>query len=287
MAEIIDGRELAKQVNAQTSQRIKRLAQRGVQPGIADILVGNDPASRIYSRTKRRNAEKMGIKFMIAQFPENATEEELLKTIEQFNRDDTINAILVQAPLPDHLDQTHLINAIDPRKDVDGFHPVNVGKLYNKQAGNYPVACTPRGIMKMLEHYNVDLPGKNVVIVGRSILVGRPLQALMINATATVTIAGRHTQHLSDLTRSADILVVAAGHPQMIGAEDVKPGAVVIDVGINRNAKGKLVGDVDFDAVRPLARLITPVPGGVGPMTVASMLSQSVDLAEWKINGEE
>lgn len=287
MAEIINGRELAKQVNQNTSLRITKLAQRGVQPGIADILVGNDPASRIYSRTKRRKAEQMGIKFMIAQFPESATEQELMRTIEQFNKDDTINAILVQAPLPAHLDQVHLINAIDPQKDVDGFHPINVGKLYNKQPGNYPVACTPRGIMKMLEHYDVDLPGKNVVIVGRSILVGRPLQSLMINANATVTIAGRHTKNLSALTRTADILVVAAGQAKMISANDVKPGAVVIDVGINRTAEGKLIGDVDFDAVKKVASLITPVPGGVGPMTVASMLAQSVDLTEWKINGEE
>lgn len=287
MAEIINGRELAKQVNQNTSLRIAKLAQRGVQPGIADILVGNDPASRIYSRTKRRKAEQMGIKFMIAQFPESATEQELMRTIEQFNKDETINAILVQAPLPDHLDQVHLINAIDPQKDVDGFHPINVGKLYNKQPGNYPVACTPRGIMKMLEHYDVDLPGKNVVIVGRSILVGRPLQSLMINANVTVTIAGRHTKNLSALTRTADILIVAAGQAKMIGANDVKPGAVVIDVGINRTAEGKLIGDVDFDAVKKVASLITPVPGGVGPMTVASMLAQSVDLTEWKINGEE
>lgn len=287
MAEIIDGRELAKQVNKNTSLRIARLAQRGIQPGIADILVGNDPASRIYSRTKRRKAEQMGIKFMIAQFPESATEQELMRTIEQFNKDETINAILVQAPLPDHLNQVNLINAIDPQKDVDGFHPVNVGKLYNKQPGNYPVACTPRGIMKMLEHYDVDLPGKNVVIVGRSILVGRPLQSLMINANATVTIAGRHTKNLSALTRTADILVVAAGQAKMISKKDVKPGAVVIDVGINRTSAGKLIGDVDFDAVKDVASLITPVPGGVGPMTVASMLSQSVDMTEWKINGEE
>ncbi|MGN1279579.1 MAG: bifunctional 5,10-methylenetetrahydrofolate dehydrogenase/5,10-methenyltetrahydrofolate cyclohydrolase, partial [Limosilactobacillus sp.] len=196
--------------------------------------------------------------------------------------DDTIDAILVQEPLPKQLDGRAITNAILPAKDVDGLHPVNLGKLYANQPGNYPVACTPRGIMTMLDHHHVELAGKNATIVGRSILVGKPMAALLNNANATTTLASRHTQDLAAATRQADILVVAAGCPHLIKAADVKPGAVVIDVGINRLPSGKLAGDVDFEHVQDVASLITPVPGGVGPMTIASLMQQTVDLAEWR-----
>ena len=219
--------------------------------------------------------------------PASTTQAELVQAVEHLNSDPSIHAILVQEPLPNHLDDTAIVNLIDPLKDVDGFHPINVGKLYNNVQGNYPVACTPRGIMTMLHHYHVPLASQDVVIVGRSTLVSRPLQALLINEDATVTITGRRTKDLAKRTREADILVVAAGVPNLIKADAVKPGATVIDVGINRLDDGTIVGDVDFESVKEVAGMITPVPGGVGPMTIASLMEQTVDLAEWsaEING--
>ena len=221
------------------------------------------------------------------QLPASTTQAELVQAVEHLNSDPSIHAILVQEPLPNHLDDTAIVNLIDPLKDVDGFHPINVGKLYNNVQGNYPVACTPRGIMTMLRHCHVPLASQDVVIVGRSTLVSRPLQALLINEDATVTITGRRTKDLAKRTREADILVVAAGVPNLIKADAVKPGATVIDVGINRLDDGTIVGDVDFESVKEVAGMITPVPGGVGPMTIASLMEQTVDLAEWsaEING--
>lgn len=279
---IINGRQLAKELNKESRQRIANLHNQGIQPSIAVILVGDDPASKIYTRNKHRLAIKLGIRSLQYHFPADIDQNAVLKQIDQLNRDDDVDAILVQEPLPDHLNSERIINAIDPQKDVDGLHPLNLGRLYAKQDGNYPVACTPRGIIWMLCQYQVSLTGANVVIVGRSTLVGKPLLALLNNRNATVTFVGRHTRHFSEVTSKADILIVATGVPKLVRAKDVKSGAVVIDVGINRLATGKLVGDVDFDTVAPKASLITPVPGGVGPLTIASLISQSIDLACWR-----
>ncbi|WP_242361359.1 bifunctional 5,10-methylenetetrahydrofolate dehydrogenase/5,10-methenyltetrahydrofolate cyclohydrolase [Limosilactobacillus antri] len=287
MAILIDGKKLAKQVNQQTTARAAGLIKKGVKPGIAVVLVGDDPASQIYTRNKHRLAVKMGLKSDLYRFPTDVKQSTVLGTIKELNNDDSIDAIIVQEPLPDHLDAVAITNAISPAKDVDGLHPANLGKLFSNQPGHYPVACTPRGIMRIFSYYQVPLTGANAVIVGRSILVGKPLLALLANANATVTIAGRHTTNLRELTSQADILIVATGIAHFIGKDDVKPGAVVIDVGMDRLPSGKLTGDVDFAAVEPVAKMITPVPGGVGPMTIASLMEQTVDLAEWRRNGQK
>lgn len=282
MVELIDGKQLAKQLNEETATRVAALKKRGITPGIAVILVGDDPASAIYTRNKHRKAEKLGMKSVLKTFPADASQEEVMACVQELNNDPSIHAILVQSPLPKHFDEKALDNAIVPEKDVDGFHPYNVGRLYNDDPDKrYPVSCTPRGVLKMLDHYNVDLDGKDVVVMGRSILVGKPMQSLLQNRNATVTMLSAHTKDEEFYMRHADILIVAIGHPQFVKAQDVKEGAVVIDVGINRLEDGSLCGDVDFENVKEKASLITPVPGGVGPMTIASLMAQTVDLAEW------
>ena len=282
MVELIDGKQLAKQLNEETATRVAALKKRGITPGIAVILVADDPASDIYTRNKHRKAEKLGMKSVLKTFPADASQEEVMACVQELNNDPSIHAILVQSPLPKHFDEKALDNAIIPEKDVDGFHPYNVGRLYNDDPDNrYPVSCTPRGVLKMLDHYNVDLDGKDVVVMGRSILVGKPMQSLLQNRNATVTMLSAHTKDEEFYMRHADILIVAIGHPQFVKAQDVKEGAVVIDVGINRLEDGSLCGDVDFENVKEKASLITPVPGGVGPMTIASLMAQTVDLAEW------
>ena len=286
MTTIIDGKALAKKINSQTKELVAQLKEKqNIIPGIAVVIAGDDAASLIYTRNKHNKAIKLGINSVLKKFPADVSQDELLAEIEKLNHDDTIDAILVQQPLPPQLDSEVITNAILPTKDVDGLNPLNLGKLFANQHGNYPVACTPRGIMRMLSEYNIDLQGKNAVIVGRSILVGKPLLALLNNANATVTMAGRSTSDLSALTKTADILIVATGVPNLIKATDVKSGAVVIDVGINRLSDGKLTGDVDFAAVRAKAQAITPVPGGVGPMTIATLMEQTVDLAQWRYHG--
>ncbi|MCC4340434.1 bifunctional 5,10-methylenetetrahydrofolate dehydrogenase/5,10-methenyltetrahydrofolate cyclohydrolase [Limosilactobacillus reuteri] len=286
MTTIIDGKAFAKKINAQTKELVAQLKEKqNIIPGIAVVIAGDDAASLIYTRNKHNKAIKLGINSVLKKFPADVSQDELLAEIEKLNNDDTIDAILVQQPLPPQLDPEVITNAILPAKDVDGLNPLNLGKLFANQHGNYPVACTPRGIMRMLAEYNIDLQGKNAVIVGRSILVGKPLLALLNNANATVTMAGRSTSDLSALTKTADILIVATGVPNLIKATDVKSGAVVIDVGINRLSDGKLTGDVDFAAVRAKAQAITPVPGGVGPMTIATLMEQTVDLAQWRHHG--
>lgn len=286
MTTIIDGKALAKKINAQTQELVAQLREKqNIIPGIAVVIAGDDAASLIYTRNKHNKAIKLGINSILKKFPADVSQDELLAEIEKLNNDDTIDAILVQQPLPPQLDPEVITNAIVPAKDVDGLNPLNLGKLFANQHGNYPVACTPRGIMRMLAEYNIDLQGKNAVIVGRSILVGKPLLALLNNANATVTMAGRNTCDLSALTKTADILIVATGVPHLIKATDVKPGAVVIDVGINRLSDDKLTGDVDFEAVKAKAQAITPVPGGVGPMTIATLMEQTVDLAQWRHHG--
>lgn len=286
MTTIIDGKALAKKINAQTQELVAQLKEKqNLIPGSAVVIAGDDAASLIYTRNKHNKAIKLGINSILKKFPADVSQDKLLAEIEKLNNDDTIDAILVQQPLPPQLDPEVITNAILPAKDVDGLNPLNLGKLFANQHGNYPVACTPRGIMRMLAEYNIDLQGKNAVIVGRSILVGKPLLALLNNANATVTMAGRNTRDLSALTKTADILIVATGVPNLIKATDVKSGAVVIDVGINRLSDGKLTGDVDFAAVKEKAQAITPVPGGVGPMTIATLMEQTVDLAQWRHHG--
>lgn len=286
MTTIIDGKALAKKINAQTKELVAQLKEKqNIIPGIAVVIAGDDAASLIYTRNKHNKAIKLGINSVLKKFPADVSQDELLAEIEKLNNDDTIDAILVQQPLPPQLDPEVITNAILPAKDVDGLNPLNLGKLFANQHGNYPVACTPRGIMRMLAEYSIDLQGKNAVIAGRSILVGKPLLALLNNANATVTMAGRSTSDLSALTKTADILIVATGVPNLIKATDVKSGAVVIDVGINRLSDGKLTGDVDFAAVKAKAQAITPVPGGVGPMTIATLMEQTVDLAQWRHHG--
>jgi methylenetetrahydrofolate dehydrogenase (NADP+)/methenyltetrahydrofolate cyclohydrolase len=285
MAILIDGRAVAKETNNNTAARVVALANKGIVPGLAVLLVGNDPASKIYTRMKDRKAQKLGIHSVLSVYPEDVQQEELLHDIQRFNEDEQINGILIQEPLPAHLDGNELISAIDPTKDVDGFHPFNVGCLYNNIKRNYPVSCTPRGIMTLLKRYQVPLDGARVVVVGRSILVGKPMAALLENANATVTIANSHTKNLAEITKHADVLIVAAGVKHIIKGEMVKKGATVIDVGIHRLPDKTLTGDVDFNSVAPVVGMITPVPGGVGPMTIATLMEQTVDLTEWSHNG--
>ena len=281
MTNIIDGRKIAKELNAKTKKRVEKLNAQGITPGIVVILIGDNPASIIYTRNKHRTAEKLGMKSILRKFPKDVSQTEVLQAIHHYNDDPTIHAILIQLPLPKHLNQTELIEAIAPEKDVDGSNSRNVGKLYNNEDGHYPVSCTSRGIMTLLHSYLDKIEGKNVTIVGRSILVSRPLQSLLINENATVTMVSLHTDNIDYYTKHADILVVAAGKPNLIKKDQVKQGETVIYVGINRTANHHLVGDVDFDDVKEVAENITPVPGGVGPMTIATLMQQTVDLCEW------
>lgn len=282
MVNIINGRKIAKELNEKTKKRVNEMkAKTGIIPGIVVILIGNDPASVLYTRNKQLTAEKLGMKSILRKFPEDISQKEVIDVINEYNKDPLIHAILVQLPLPKHLDQTKIIEAIAPEKDVDGFNSKNVGKLYNNEKGTYPVSCTSRGIMTLLHSTLSKLEGLNATIIGRSILVSRPLQSLLINENVTTTMVSLHTDNIEFYTKHADILVVAAGKANLIKKDQVKPGATVIDVGINRLANNHLVGDVDFDSVKEVASNLTPVPGGVGPMTIATLMEQTVDLAEW------
>lgn len=283
MTEIIDGRALSHKIRQQLKQRTALLRARGIIPALAVILVGSDNASQIYVRNKHRAAEEVGLATQDFKFPDATTEEELLELITKLNVDPKVHGILVQLPLPPQINAAKITAAINPIKDVDGFHPLNVGQLFLNDPQSLP--CTPHGIMRLLAEHQINVAGKHVVIVGRSNIVGRPMAALLLNADATVTITHSKTSNLRELTRQADILIVAIGRAEFIKKTDVKPGVVVVDVGMNRNAAGKLVGDVDFTEVEPMATAITPVPGGVGPMTIAMLLEQTVRFAERKIGG--
>lgn len=278
MTTVLDGKQTANQLMAELKTTVTELKDRGVTPGLAVILVGEDPASAIYVRNKHRRAESLGINSLQITLPVETTQAAVLAKIAELNHDDAVHGILVQLPLPKHINEQVVLEAIDPNKDVDGFHPMNVGKLWT----NMPsvVASTPYGIMALLKHYGISVEGKHAVIVGRSNIVGRPMAGLLLNQHATVTVAHSKTANLAAVTRLADILVVATGRAEMVTADMVKPGAVVIDVGMDRNAQGKLVGDVDYASVAPIASAITPVPGGVGPMTIASLMIQTVELAK-------
>jgi len=278
-AKIIDGKSLAATVRASVRIRVESLAARGVRPGLAAILAGDDPGSRIYvTKVKARACEEAGVHSELREFPARVSERELLDQIAAFNGDAKIHGILVQLPLPKHIRVERVFEALAPRKDVDGFHPENLGRLIAGQPRFVP--CTPAGVMRLLEHAGVALSGRNAAIVGRSTIVGKPLALLLLQKDATVTICHSKTADLMAVTRQADVLIAAAGRAKLITAEMVKPGACVIDVGINRMADGKLAGDVDFAAVNDIAGSITPVPGGVGPMTVAMLIVNTVRAAE-------
>lgn len=277
-AKILDGRRVAREIRADLKEKVLRLQQRGVVPKLVVILVGNDTGSEVYIRNKKRAAEAIGIETLDVRLPAETSEYDLLKLIAKYNADESIDGILVQLPLPPHINEDTVEREIDPRKDVDGFHPINMGHLFMNEPNSLP--CTPRGIMALLAAEKIEVAGKHVVIVGRSNIVGRPMAALMLNHDATVTVAHSHTKDLAAITRQADILIVAVGKPEMITADYVRDGAVVIDVGMNRNAAGKLVGDVAQEEVAQKTGYITPVPGGVGPMTIAMLMQQVVEFAE-------
>ena len=279
-AHILDGKSLAQQIQSELRSRVPQLQERiGRPPGLAVLRVGDDPASAVYVRNKERACEKVGIASLGRHFPASATYEEIATEIDRLNQDELVDGILLQLPLPAHLDAVSLLHRIDPEKDVDGLHPMNLGRLLRGEPGLR--SCTPAGVMRLLEAYQLELTGKRAVVLGRSILVGKPMALMLLAANATVTIAHSHTADLPDLTRSADILVTAVGRPGVVTAQMVKPGAIVADVGINRvetgHGKARLVGDVDFEAVRAVAGYVTPVPGGVGPMTVAMLLTNTVE----------
>jgi len=277
-ATIIDGKSLAAALRASQKKSIESLAARGTRPGLAAVLTGDDPASRIYVRNKARACEETGVRSEIHEFPERVSEQALLECIARLNADRAVHGILVQLPLPRHLDANRILAAVSPAKDVDGFHAVNLGALLQGRPGFVP--GTPAGVMKLLAHAGVELAGRRAVIVGRSTIVGKPLAMLLLQKDATVTICHSKTADLAALTRQADVLVAAVGRAKLITAEMVKPGACVIDVGVNRMADGKISGDVDFPAVKEIAGSITPVPGGVGPMTVAMLMANTVRAAE-------
>ena len=274
---VLSGKELADNIKRDIAAGVPGLKEKyGRVPHLVVILIGNDPASESYVRGKAKASELVGITNTTIRKPVETTEEELLSLIYQFNRDDKVDGILVQLPLPDHINEPAIVAAIAPEKDVDGFHPLNLAALYQNRPCILP--CTPKGIIRMLKAANVIIDGKRAVVVGRSNIVGMPVARLLMNENATVTIAHSHTINLAEITRQAEILVVATGHAHLITADMVTPGVVVIDVGISRNPKtGKLVGDVDFDNVAPKASVITPVPGGVGPMTICSLMENTVE----------
>ncbi|MEB7974757.1 bifunctional methylenetetrahydrofolate dehydrogenase/methenyltetrahydrofolate cyclohydrolase [Enterococcus faecalis] len=278
MSTVINGRELADQMQAEIQKDVEKMTQQGIQPGLVVLLVGENPASQTYVRNKERAAAKIGILSKVEKLPETISEEELLAEIDKYNQDSRFHGILVQLPLPKHIDEEKILLAIDPKKDVDGFHPMNLGRLFVGKPEMIP--CTPYGIMKMFEDYDIDLTGKRAVVIGRSNIVGKPMAQLLLMKNATVTIAHSKTEHLAEVAKEADILVVAIGRGHFVTKEFVKPGAVVIDVGMNRNQEGKLIGDVAFDEVSEIASYITPVPKGVGPMTITMLMYQTVEAAK-------
>ncbi len=277
-ARIIDGKAIAQKVREELKERIARLRDAGVVPGLDVIIVGENPASQVYVRNKATTSREIGIRSEVHALPAETPEDTLLRLIGELNRNPDVHGILVQLPLPAHIDSSKVLEAVDPAKDVDGFHLRNVGALVT--GNKIFVPCTPNGVMRMLAEERLTVEGKDAVVVGRSNIVGKPMAFLLLEKGATVTICTSKTRNLAEHTRRADILVVATGRPRMITADMVKEGAVVIDVGINRLPDGKLVGDVDFESVKAKAGCLTPVPGGVGPMTIAMLLCNTVESAE-------
>ena len=278
---ILDGKAVSLKVKESVKVRADELKKFGVEPTLAVVLVGEDKASQTYVRAKEKACNEYGIKSVAHRLSENTTQNELLALINVLNLDDSIHGILVQLPLPRHIDTNVVLAAIDPRKDVDGFHAVNVGKLVSGLDGFVP--CTPLGVMEILKEYGIDVAGLNAVVIGRSNIVGKPMANLLLNASATVTVTHSKTKNLKEICKSADLIVAAIGKPFFLKADMVKDGAVVVDVGINRLDDGRLVGDVDFDEVAPKCSYITPVPGGVGPMTIAMLLNNTILAAQAKI----
>jgi len=277
-AQLIDGNALSRQLRADVAARVQALKARGITPGLAVILVGDNPASQVYVRNKVKACEDTGMHSVLETWPATLTEAELLARVESLNADPAIHGILVQLPLPSHIDAQKVIEAIDPAKDVDGFHIASAGALMTGMPGFWP--CTPYGCMKMLEHIGYDLRGKHAVVIGRSNIVGKPMALMLLQKNATVTICHSATVDLKAQTLQADVIVAAVGKRNVLTADMVKPGAVVIDVGMNRNDAGKLCGDVDFDGVKEVAGWITPVPGGVGPMTITMLMVNTLESAE-------
>lgn len=277
MAQLIDGKLISKQIKDELKEKVAALKTEGKEIGMAVIQVGNDPASSVYVGNKKKACEYIGIRSESYQLPEETTQEELLALIDKLNKDDTIHGILVQLPVPKHIDEDRIIKAISPKKDVDGFHPESVGALSIGQPGF--VSCTPAGVIQLLKRSGIEIEGKECVVIGRSNIVGKPMAQLLLRENGTVTITHSKTRNLKEVCKRADILVVAIGRPKMIDTSYVKEGAVVIDVGIHRNENNKLCGDVDFESVEKKASAITPVPGGVGPMTIAMLMHNCVEAA--------
>lgn len=282
MAKLIDGKVISAAVKDEVAAEVKALKEQGVIPGLAVIIVGEDPASKVYVANKEKACEQLGMASFKYALPENTSEEELLALIKELNADSKVSGILCQLPLPRHLDEELIINSILPEKDVDAFHPHNVGKI---MIGNYDfLPCTPAGIMEMLKYENIDIEGKECVVIGRSNIVGKPMSMLLLHKNGTVTVCHSRTKNLKEVCRRADILVAAVGRANFVTADMVKEGAVVIDVGINRLDNGKLCGDVNFAEVEPIASYITPVPGGVGPMTIATLMKNTLTAAKKQNN---
>ncbi|WRS28170.1 bifunctional methylenetetrahydrofolate dehydrogenase/methenyltetrahydrofolate cyclohydrolase FolD [Oscillospiraceae bacterium MB08-C2-2] len=278
MGQIIDGKQVSARLRETLKQQADKLKASGVTPGLAVVLVGDDPASRVYVSNKAKACDQLGFYSEQHTLPRSTTQQELMALVEQLNADPAIHGILVQLPLPAHLDEQAVIEAISPRKDVDAFHPYNVGAI---MVGNYRfLPCTPAGVMELIDSTGVEIAGKECVIIGRSNIVGKPMSMLLLHRHGTVTVCHSRTQNLAEVCRRADILVAAVGKANFVTADMVKPGAVVIDVGINRGSDGKLCGDVDFASVEPVAGYITPVPGGVGPMTITMLMKNTLTAAE-------
>lgn len=276
--QLIDGKALANKIHTQIASKVSKLKEeKNIIPGLAVILVGDNPASHAYVKMKAKACKEVGFYSIVHEMPSTITQEEILATINMMNQNPHIDGILVQLPLPKHIDTNQILEVINPHKDVDGFHPYNVGRLVSGLDSF--VACTPLGVMKMFEEYNIDLKGKDVCVVGASNIVGKPMANLLINANATVTVTHIFTKDLASHTRKADIVIVGTGVPKLIKKDMIKDGAIVIDIGINKLEDGSIVGDVDFTEVAPLCSYITPVPGGVGPMTIAMLLSNTLDAA--------
>ncbi len=277
MYRIIDGKEVSASVRNEIKAEVEALKAQGKKTGLAVVIVGNNPASRVYVNNKKKGCEEVGMESFEYALPEETTTEELLELVEKLNNDDAVDGILCQLPLPKQIDEKKVLNAIVPHKDVDAFHPVNVGKI---MIGDYSfLPCTPAGVMELIDSTGVEISGKKCVVIGRSNIVGKPMAMLLLHRSGTVTICHSRTQDLASVTREADILVAAVGRANFVTADMVKPGAVVIDVGIHRDENGKLCGDVDYNDVAPKCAAITPVPGGVGPMTIAMLMNNCVSTA--------
>lgn len=283
MMQLIDGKKVAAYIKENLKTEVSNMKENGIEVCLAVIQIGNDPASSIYVRNKKKDCEVVGIRSLSYEISEETTEEELLTLIRQLNVDENVHGILVQLPLPEHMNEDHIIQSISPEKDVDGFHPESIGRMFIGE--DTFVSCTPAGVMELLKYYQIEIEGKKCVVVGRSNNVGKPMAMLLMQENGTVTIAHSHTINLKDITNQADILVVAAGKPKLITAEYVKEGAVVIDIGMHRDENNKLCGDVDFENVKDKVSAISPVPGGVGPMTRAMLLSNCVKAARKQEGG--